>query len=149
MNARSKSEKHSGMTDSLSLLIILFKSYRVVKNRQSNHLYAFEMYMLVNSTNKVHLPLSDFMLHSNLQKRPMDNRESSIQKKEMVLVNKHLNTSFPHFLSNTCKSKSHYLTIVSCIASCIIAPVVFFWLCGVCVNYYFQIWRCIYSLYLS
>lgn len=52
LNARSKNEKHSGMTDSLSLLIVLFKSYRVVKNRQSNHLYAFEMYMLVTDLHK-------------------------------------------------------------------------------------------------
>lgn len=51
VNTSTKSEKHSA-TDSLSLLIVLVNCYWVVKNRQSDHLYAFEMSVVMTDIHK-------------------------------------------------------------------------------------------------
>lgn len=77
----------------------------------------------INSTNKVNIPFSALVLHSDSQKSPMGNRENIVQKRKVMLINRCSNICSFFFFS--CKSKPHDLTIMSCISFCITGPIVF------------------------
>lgn len=69
-----------------SILTELWKTGKAIKFMLLKCMWWWQAY--VNSANKVNFPFSALVLHSDLQKSPMGNRENSVQKTEMVLVDR-------------------------------------------------------------
>lgn len=89
------SSKREALQDGLIIPVACFDQVLLsCENRPSGHLYAFEMHIVREiSAKRFHFPFPDLVLHSNLQRSPMDKRENSAEKRELCFFHvfiKHL-----------------------------------------------------------
>lgn len=117
VNTSSKCEKHSE-TDSLSLLLVLVRSYWAVKNRQNNHLRAFEMYVVMTDIHKFWqqgcFSFSALLLVGDLLVWWVTDK--TVQKRETVLVKRHSNicSFFPTGFCQT-TANQNYIIWLQCL----------------------------------